>query len=105
MNSATEMQTAKDRLIQDFRAVATDAEELLKATANQTGDRIAATRARVEETLRDTRRRLAELEEGVMARSKEAARRTDEFIHDHPWQAIGVASAVGVLVGMLISRR
>jgi ElaB/YqjD/DUF883 family membrane-anchored ribosome-binding protein len=105
MNSATDMHAAKERLMEDFRAVASDAEELLKATANQTGERVSAARARVEETLRDTRRRLAELEEGVMARGREAARRTDEYVRDHPWQAIGVAGAVGVLVGMLISRR
>ena len=105
MNAATEMQAAKERLIDDFRAIATDAEELLKATANQTGERVTAARARVEETLRDTRRRLSELEEGVVARGREAARRTDEYIHDHPWQSIGVAAAVGMLVGMLISRR
>jgi ElaB/YqjD/DUF883 family membrane-anchored ribosome-binding protein len=105
MSSVTDMRVAKDRLVEDFRAVAADAEELLKATANQTGDRITAVRARVEETLRDTRRRLADLEEGMMARGKLAARQTDEYVHDHPWQVIGVASAVGLLLGMLISRR
>ena len=105
MNAATDMQAAKEQLLEDFRAVASDAEELLKATANQTGERITAARARVEETLRDSRRRVAELQEGVIERGKEAARRTDEYVHDHPWQSIGVAGAVGVLVGMLISRR
>lgn len=105
MNSANEMQAAKERLIKDFRTVATDAEELLKATANQTGERVNAARARVEETLRDARGRLAELEEGMMARGKEAAKRTDEYVHDHPWQSIGIAGAVGILLGMLISRR
>ena len=105
MNAAKDMQAAKEQLMEDFRAVASDAEELLKATANQTGERVTEARARVEETLRETRRRLAELQEGVLARGKEAARRTDEYIHDHPWQSIGVAAAVGMLVGMLISRR
>jgi len=91
--------------VKDFRAVAADAEELLKATANQTGERVTAARARIEETLREARERLAELEEGAIARGKQAARRTDEYVHDHPWESIGVAGAVGFLLGMLISRR
>jgi ElaB/YqjD/DUF883 family membrane-anchored ribosome-binding protein len=105
MNAANDMQVAKERLMKDFRAVAADAEELLKATASQTGERVTAARARIEETLREARARLAELEEGAIARGKQAARRTDEYVHDHPWESIGVAGAVGFLLGMLISRR
>ncbi|HCU53636.1 MAG TPA: DUF883 domain-containing protein [Gammaproteobacteria bacterium] len=105
MNAANDMNVAKERLVKDFRAVATDAEELLKATASQTGERVTAARARIEETLREARERLAELEEGALARGKQAVRRTDEYVHDHPWESIGVAGAVGLLLGMLISRR
>lgn len=105
MNTAHDSQVAKDRLIKDFRTVITDAEELLKATANQTGERVSAARERVEESLRETRERLSELQDDVLARSKAAARRTDEYVHDNPWQSIGVGAAVGFLLGMLISRR
>jgi len=105
MNAANDMHVAKERLVKDFRAVAADAEELLKATANQTGERVTAARARIEETLREARERLAELEEGAIARGKQAARRADEYVHDNPWESIGVAGAVGFLLGMLISRR
>ena len=105
MNTAHDSHAAKDRLIHDFRTVITDAEELLKATANQTGERISAARERVEESLRETRERLSELQDDVVARSKAAARRTDEYVHQNPWQAIGVGAAVGLLLGMLISRR
>jgi ElaB/YqjD/DUF883 family membrane-anchored ribosome-binding protein len=105
MNVAQESQAAKDRLIKDFRTVITDAEELLKATANQTGERIGAARERVEESLRETKERLAELQDDVLARSRAAARRTDEYVHENPWQSIGVGAAVGFLLGMLISRR
>jgi ElaB/YqjD/DUF883 family membrane-anchored ribosome-binding protein len=105
MNAAHDSQVAKDRLIKDFHAVISDAEELLKATANQTGERIGAARERVEERLRETKERLAEVQDDVLARSKAAARRTDEYVHDNPWQSIGVAAAVGFLLGMLISRR
>lgn len=105
MNAAHDTQVAKDRLIKDFHTVIADAEELLKATANQTGERVSAARERVEEHVRETKERLSELQDDVLARSKAAARRTDEYVHDNPWQSISVAAGVGFLLGMLISRR
>ncbi|MDQ1316092.1 MAG: hypothetical protein QG662_2201, partial [Pseudomonadota bacterium] len=39
------------------------------------------------------------------ARTKAAAKATDEYVHVHPWQAIGVAASVGVVIGLLIGRR
>ena len=105
MNITHEAQSAKERVIKDFKAVVTDTEELLKATANQTGDRIAAARARMEESLAATKKQLAELEENMIEKSKAAARATDQMVHDNPWQSVGVAAAVGFLLGMLIHRR
>ena len=105
MNDAREVHAAKERVMHDFRTIVTDAEDLLKATANQTGDKIAATRARLEATIKDARERVSELEENAMARGRAAVKRTDEYVHDNPWQAIGIAGTVGLLMGMLISRR
>ena len=101
----TETQDAKDRLVEDFKAVVHDAEELVKATANQTGDKIGAARARAEESLRVARHKLSELEGNLLGRTKAAAKATDHLVHENPWQSITVATAVGVMLGMLISRR
>jgi ElaB/YqjD/DUF883 family membrane-anchored ribosome-binding protein len=105
MNATTETVAAKEKLIKDFKAVVTDTEELLKATAGQTGEKLAAARAKVEESLVATRKRLADLEQGLIEKTKVAARATDELVHEHPWQAVGVAAAVGFLLGMLTCRR
>jgi ElaB/YqjD/DUF883 family membrane-anchored ribosome-binding protein len=105
MNSAHETQAAKERVIKDFKAVVMDTEELLKATANQTGDRIAAARARMEESLAATKKQLAELEEKVIEKAKAAAQATDQLVHENPWQSMGIAAAVGFVLGMLIQRR
>lgn len=101
----TSTQDARDRLIEDFKKVMHDAEDLIKATANQTGDKIGAVRERAEESLKEARRKLGEIEGNVVDRTKAAAKATDELVHDKPWQSIALASAVGVLLGMLISRR
>ncbi len=102
---ATEIQTVRDRLIGDFRTVMHDAEELLKATAGQTGDKIGAARARAEESLREARRKLDEVGSDLVDRTKEAAKATDELVHENPWQAVAIATAVGFLLGMLTGRR
>jgi ElaB/YqjD/DUF883 family membrane-anchored ribosome-binding protein len=105
MNATTVTEDAKEKLIKDFRAVVTDTEELLKATASQTGEKVAAARAKVEESLAATRKRLADLEQGLIEKTRAAARATDELVHEHPWQAVGIAAAVGFLLGMLTTRR
>lgn len=102
---ATETEEAKDRLVDDFKRVIRDAEALLKATADQTGDNIQAARARAEETLREARLKLDDLQESILDRTKAAYRATDELIHENPWQALGIAAAVGFLLGMLTGRR
>lgn len=101
----TETQSTRDRLIDDFKTVIQDAEELIKVTAGQTGDKVAAVRTRAEENLREARRKLDEMSDDVIARGKAAAKATDQLVHDKPWQSVAIASAVGVMLGMLISRR
>lgn len=105
MDTEYDTDVARQKLVEDFRAVVNDTEELLRATAGQTGERIAAARERVEESLRDSKRRLDELQDGALERARVAAKRTDDYVREHPWESIGVAGAVGMLLGMLISRR
>ena len=99
------VQDARDQLVVDMKAVIADAEDLLRATAGVTGDRIAAVRARAEETLRSARQRIARIDEAVIDQAKEAARSADSYVRDHPWGAVGVAAVAGILVGVLIARR
>ena len=80
-------------------------EELLKATANQTGERITGARAKTEESLKVAKARLAEVQVAVAAQTKAAAKGTDDYLRAHPWQAVGISAAVGLILGMLITRR
>lgn len=94
-----------EKLMHDLRTVVADAEELLKATASQTGERIAAVRAKAEESLKSAKVGLAEAQATVVAKTKEAALATDEYVRANPWESVGVAAAVGLVIGMLIARR
>jgi ElaB/YqjD/DUF883 family membrane-anchored ribosome-binding protein len=95
----------KDKLIEDLKVVAQDVEELLKATANQTGEKIAAARARAQESLRSAQIRLTAAGDEMTAQVHAAADAADDYVRDNPWQAVGIAAGVAFLVGYLIGRR
>jgi ElaB/YqjD/DUF883 family membrane-anchored ribosome-binding protein len=98
-------QVSREKLMGDLRTVMADAEELLKATASQTGERIAAIRAKAEESMKVAKARLLEQEEAVLAKTKEAAKATDEYVRANPWMAVGIAALAGLILGILAARR
>ena len=96
---------SREKLAADLRVVIADAEELLRATAGQMGEKAVVARERIQESLRVAKDKLARAEEVMVDKTKAAARATDDYVHDHPWGAVGIAAAVGLVIGMLISRR
>jgi ElaB/YqjD/DUF883 family membrane-anchored ribosome-binding protein len=94
-----------DKLIDDLQMVVRDAEALLQATAAQTGEKIEGVRARATESLQKARQRLAAVEKEAVQEIREAADAADKYVHKNPWQAMGVAAGVGLLLGLLIGRR
>ncbi|MDO8293659.1 MAG: DUF883 family protein [Gallionella sp.] len=99
-----ENEISKEKLMQDLRVVVADAEDLLRATAGQAGEKVSAARERIQENLAAAKQRLAAAQDAVVARTKEAAKVTDEYVHENPWKAVGIAAGVGLVIGMLISR-
>jgi ElaB/YqjD/DUF883 family membrane-anchored ribosome-binding protein len=102
---ATATEAARKKLVDDFKALTSDTEELLRATANQTGERASAIRARVEERLRKAKEAMDELREDVAERSRAAAEAADRTVREHPWESVAVAAGVGFLLGILTARR
>jgi len=96
---------SSQQLTADLKAIVNDAEALLKATAGDAGTKLGGVRDRLEESVKITRARVAEMEDAVIAQTKAAARATDEYVHENPWPSIGIAAAAGVVLGVLIGRR
>ena len=94
-----------ETLMRDMRAVIVDAEELLKATAEQTGERVEQVRAKTEESLRAARERLEDAGYRIQTRVREAAADVNDQVHAHPWSTAGAAAGIGLLLGILIGRR
>ena len=101
----SDLNTANEKLVSDFKAVVADTEELLRLTADQTGDKAVEVRARLREKLAGAKVKLQELEAAVVEKAKAAARATDEYVHENPWKAVGVAAGAGFLLGLLLNRR
>ena len=97
--------SAQQQLVSDIKTVIADAEEVLSATADQASEKMANLRARVQDRLQDAKVRLVHAEEILIAKTKAAAKATDDYVHESPWTAIGIAAGVGLLVGVLIGRR
>ena len=101
----TDIAVPKEKLMEDLHMVVADAEDLLRATASYAGEGAVAARARIQDSLHVVKGRLVEAEDAVIARAREAAKDADRYVHDNPWQAIGISACVGAIVGMLIARR
>jgi len=95
----------KEKLVSDLKVVVSDAEELLRATAGAAGEKVGELRERMSVRLRDAKERLIDAEAALIDKTKAAARATDDFVHDEPWKAVGVAAALGLALGVLIGRR
>ena len=97
--------TQKDKLMGDLRVVISDAEELLKMTADEAGESAAGLRNRVQQRMNQAKAELVHLQVAAVAKARAAGHATDEFVHQNPWKAVGVGAGVGLLIGLLISRR
>lgn len=96
---------SQERLVSAIRSEISDAEELLSATADQVGEKMAGLRERIQSRLREAKSRLADAEVLLVDKTRAAARATDDYVHESPWTAIGIAAGVGVLVGLMLGRR
>ncbi|HXZ48830.1 MAG TPA: DUF883 family protein [Usitatibacter sp.] len=105
----TEVQVAREKLLQDFNDVVADTEQLLKSVSSAGGEKTQALRASVEQNLKLAKERLQQIERAAVDRSRMAAKATDEYVHMHPWQSIAIAAGagatVGIVLGLLLNRR
>jgi ElaB/YqjD/DUF883 family membrane-anchored ribosome-binding protein len=95
----------RERLMADLRSVIADAEGLVKAGGAEAGDAAEEARGKLQDRLTQLKDKLTYLQEEALLHSKAVGRAADNYVHEHPWQAMGAAAGVGLLLGLLISRR
>jgi ElaB/YqjD/DUF883 family membrane-anchored ribosome-binding protein len=97
-------ETSKEKLLNDLKALVSDAEELLKATANQAGEKVAVARQKIEQSLIEGKKALADAEKTFVKKSQECAEIADDYVRENPWSAVGIAAGIGLVLGLLIRR-
>ncbi len=104
-NNVQNTTVTKEQLISDFKVVIADAEALIRATANQGGEAVTNLRAKAEESLAAAKLKLADAQDALIEKGKVAAQATDDYVHEKPWHAVGIAAGIGLVIGLLIGRR
>jgi len=93
-----------DKLRTDLRVLANDMEQLLKATAGQTGQQIEDVRSKAEESLKTAKARVDALQEAALAKARAAGRETDRYVHANPWPVMAICAVAGIALGALLTR-
>ena len=89
----------------ELQDIVDKAEELLETIGSEGGEAARELRDRVSDTVRVARKRLGKLDASTRKAARQAVESTDEYVHDNPWRAVGIAAGVGLIIGLLIGRR
>lgn len=103
--ASTSAQNAQEILLADFQALVRDTEKLLADTASLAGDQADELRGQIHESLLRARETLELTQDSVRQRGQEALVVAEDYVREKPWQSVGIAAGVGLLVGLLANRR
>lgn len=92
------------KIMGSLRSIISDAEKVLENSTHHGSESYQNAKKKLEATITDAKFVLKELNEVVVNKAKDAAVCTAEFAKEHPWKAVGMVAAAGVLLGILIAR-
>jgi ElaB/YqjD/DUF883 family membrane-anchored ribosome-binding protein len=95
---------SRQKLVTDLKTVVTDAEGYLRASVGQAGESYAAARSNLEHSLAAAKAQMANAQRAVGEKARAAARATDTYVHERPWESIALGASVGLLLGWLARR-
>jgi len=99
------MQPYESRLDDDLTLLSETLEEVLRSSGDPADQKYVELKARAEQALDDVKDRVSNASDNYYYRAKKAVYRADDYVHDKPWQGVGVGAAVGLVLGLLLARR
>ncbi len=99
--SAEEIEQSTEKLLRDLKAVVHDGEDLLRAGAQDLSERGMAARERLAAALEVAKETRRKIEEKAVA----SAKATDRLVREYPYQSIGAAFGIGLLIGVVLNRK
>lgn len=94
-----------EQLRSELKALADTLEEILHSSGDKSETELKKIKERADSMIKDARVRITETGERIVEQTKDAAQQANNYLHDKPWNGIGIAAAVGLVLGVLLSRR
>jgi len=89
----------------DVQNVVNEAQELLKTVHTEGANKLDEVKTRINAQYDVARAKLGDLQSTVTEGARVAVDSTDEYVRTNPWTAVGIAAAVGAVIGFLATRR
>jgi ElaB/YqjD/DUF883 family membrane-anchored ribosome-binding protein len=89
----------------EWRNLVADVEDLIKKVADVDDTEVAEIRSKVEQTLAKAKTSATQGIAAIRGQTDEVTEATDEYVRENPWAAIGIAAAVGIVIGFIAGRR
>ncbi|WP_421681785.1 DUF883 domain-containing protein [Stutzerimonas urumqiensis] len=99
------LRTAQNALIEEFQTLIADTERLLKHTQDTAGTQAQELRTRISANISRAQGMMKEHHGQLNTQGQAAIQCTEEYVHTHPWQSLGIAAGVGFLLGLISARR
>jgi ElaB/YqjD/DUF883 family membrane-anchored ribosome-binding protein len=97
--------TQQEQLQAEFQALIKDTETLLQHAAGLAGEQADELREQIQHNLQRARDALGTTETALRAQGSAVHAASEAYIQDNPWQTVGIAAGVGLLLGLLLGRR
>ena len=94
-----------EHLRAELKSLADTLEEVLSTSGDKSKEELSKLRSKAEKSLQESRYRLGETGDAIARQTREAAARTDEYVRENPWASVGIGAAIGVVLGVLLTRR
>ncbi|MDY0971347.1 DUF883 family protein [Siccibacter turicensis] len=94
-----------DHLRAELKSLADTLEEVLSSSGDKSKEELTKLRSKAERALKESRYRLTETGDVIARQTREAASRADDYVKENPWTGVGIGAAVGVVLGVLLTRR
>jgi len=104
-NVSAQVDKATSNIANEFNNFVADVEDLIKATTHLTGEDLTKAKAKLSERIAIAKESASEIGESLANRARKTAETTNTYVHEQPWNAVGVGAAFGLVVGYLLARR
>jgi len=96
---------AYDDLVDEFQNLVAAMEEVFSAATDGGSEKLSELREQAEASIKKAKARLGAVEKTAVAKARQIASDSDDYVHENPWTAVGIGAGIGLLLGLLLGRK